>query len=280
MDRFSAIEKTTVDFPVKIWVYQTSLDMQPAIASRRGQGSDQSIRTLGEVAASDTALVSRDTDFLDIVRHELTHVVTGAATRGFLLPIPIWINEGISTYAQNNLLPSESQAFANAVQRNQVLPITSLAASNRDTGNSVSLFYSESGSIIAFMIEKLGQDKFGDFIAAMKNDTTEGALQTVYGFDYLGLENAWRQAVGLPQVDPNAPTPTQAPKATATPRASSSNAQPANTPRASSPSSSTANDSGGGVSVIVIVLAVLAGVLVLLLGTAGFLVMKGRRSSG
>src|SRR5690606_28165906 len=51
MDRLSGLLNTSIDFPVKIWVYQTSQDMQPAVASRRGQGNDSTIQTLGEVGA-------------------------------------------------------------------------------------------------------------------------------------------------------------------------------------------------------------------------------------
>jgi hypothetical protein len=268
---------------VKIWVYETARDMQPAIASRRGQGDDGSIQTLGEVGASDTALVSRDTEFLDIVRHELTHVVTGAATSAHLADIPTWVNEGLSTYSQNNLLPNEGAALATAIQRNSVLPITSLGVSARGTAGQVSLFYAQSGSIVAFMIEVLGEDKFGDFVAAMKSDTTEGALQTVYGLDLLGLENAWREAVGLPPVDLSAPTPqTQSQNAdpTATPRPAQANNNDDDDQDNNTPASASSDSDGDGLSSAVIALIVLSVAFVGLLAAAGFLVIKGRGSAG
>jgi hypothetical protein len=256
--------------------------MQPAIASRRGQGNDNTIQTLGEVGASDTALVSRDTEFLDIVRHELAHVVTRAATQGHLVDIPIWINEGMSTYAQNNLLPNEESALGSAIQRNAVLPITSLGASARGTGSVVSLFYAQSGSIVAFLIETQGEEKWGEFIAAMKNDTPEGALESVYGMDLLGLENAWRQAVGLPAVDLSAPQPTpppaqnQTPDPTPTVRTSQGQNDDGDEPDDDPPAQTAGGDSGGGVSLVVILLAGLSVAMVGLLAAAGFLAMKGR----
>ncbi len=200
VDRFSDLLNTTVDFPVKIWVYRTAAEMAPAVASRRGQGPDTSIQTLGEVGAVDTALVSRDTTFLDIVRHELAHIVTNHATEHHISEIPTWINEGLSTYAQRQLLASEEQALGLAIQRNRVLPITSLNASARGSAGDVSIFYAESGSLIAYLIGTFGDDKFGEFIAALADDTTDKAMQAVYGFDQLGLENRWRKAVGLPEV--------------------------------------------------------------------------------
>jgi hypothetical protein len=82
-----------------------------------------------------------------------------------------------------------------------VLPISSLGSAARGSASQVSIFYAQSGSIIAYMIDVLGEDKFGDFLEALATDTLNGALETVYGFDQLGLENAWREAVGLPEID-------------------------------------------------------------------------------
>lgn len=284
VDRFSDLLNTSFDFPVKIWVYQTAQDMQPAVASRRGQGgNDNTIRTLGEVGASDTALVSRDTQFLEIVRHELAHVVTNAATRDHITDIPVWVNEGLSTYAQNDLLPNEGQALSIAIERNTVLPITSLGVSARGTGSAVSLFYAQSGSIVSFMIEEYGDEQFGEFVAAMRSDTPEGALQSVYGLDLLGLENAWRTAVGLPEFDPNAPPPaSQDAQPTATPRSQAQDDRndDANQPRTPGQQGGSSDDDGDGVSLVIVALGVLVVAFVGLLAAAGILAMKGRKTAG
>jgi Peptidase MA superfamily len=279
IDRFSKLERTTVDFPVKIWVYRTAAEMAPAVASRIGNGPNTSVRTLGEVAASDTALVSRDSDFLNIVRHELTHIVTGAATRNYLADIPVWINEGLSTYAQHDLLPSESQALDLAIQRDAVLPITSLGSAARGNGNQVSIFYAESGSIIAYMIDVLGEDKFGDFLEALANDTPDGALQTVYGFDTLGLENAWRKAVGLPEVAAGSsagassqPVPTLVPFGSNS-QGSSQPSTPVTEPQATT---EVAKDDGGSSNAVPIVI----GVLALFVLAAGTVYIRSTRGPG
>jgi hypothetical protein len=252
IERFEQLERTTIDFPVKIWVYQTATEMAPAVASRRGAGPNDSVRTLGEVGADDTALISRDTDFLNIVRHELTHVVTNHATAHHLADLPTWINEGLSVYAQNNLLPSEEAAFELAIRRDAVLPITSLGAAARGSAGDVSVFYAESGSIIAFMVDVLGQEKFGDFLDALAEDTVDGALETVYGFDTLGLENEWRKAVGLPEVDAAASggSSNAEPRPTLEPFGAGESSAPQDTPQSEEPetATSTQDDDGGGSS--------------------------------
>jgi len=282
-----SILRATVDYPVKVWVYRTAQDLQPAVASRRGQGGgNTSVQTLGEVGASDTALVSRDSDFLNIVRHELAHIVTRAATRGHLVDIPIWVNEGLSIYAQTELLPDEAAALRNAVQRNRLLPITSLGASARGAADAVSLFYAQSGSIVGFMINTYGPQKFGDFVAALAQDTTDAAMMRVYGFDQLGLENEWRKSAGLAAV-PNQTQPTAVPQSsgqqnpTPRPNNNQSQGQQNPTPRPNnSPQQASNNDGDGGVSLIVVAGA-LGVVVVLLLGAAGGLAyLSQRKSSG
>lgn len=276
--RFSSLLRTTIDFPVKVWVYRTAAEMAPAVASRRGQGPDNSISTLGEVGAEDTALVSRDTSFLDIVRHEVTHIVTGAATRGYISPIPTWINEGLSTYSQRQLLQSEAQALSLAIQRNRVLPITSLNASARGSAGNVSIFYAQSGSLVAFMVERYGDDKFGEFIQALANDTTDGAMRAVYGFDQLGLENEWRTAVGLPPAASSGGgggSGSQPGVPTLVPFGNQGSAGQDTDNDASDGSESAAGDDGGSSSLVPIVGGIAA--LIALAG-AGFYLQNRRRA--
>lgn len=280
MTNIGGILRATVDYPVKVWVYRTAADMAPAVASRRGQGGNTSVQTLGEVGASDTALVSRDTDFLNIVRHEVAHIVTRAATRGHLVEIPIWMNEGLSIYAQSELLPDEATALRLAIQRNRLLPITSLGASARGAADAVSLFYAQSGSIVGFMINTYGPQKFGDLVAALAQDTTDAAMTKVYGFDQLGLENEWRKSAGLAAVPNSGPTavpqssnqqnPTQPPS-----NNQSQNQNPTPRPSTGAPQSAATNDDGG-IS-LVLIAGVLGGVVVLLLAAAAGLTYQSRR---
>ncbi len=245
IERFEQLERTMIDFPIKVWVYRTAADMAPAIASRRGSGPDNSVRTLGEVGADDTALVSRDTDFLNIVRHELAHVVTNRATQHHLADVPTWLNEGLSGYAQNDLLPSEARALDLAIRRNTVLPITSLGAAARGNAGDVSIFYAQSGSIVTFMVEVLGEQRFGDFLDALAFDTIDGALMDVYGFDRLGLENEWRKAVGLPEIETGSSSSSGSePRPTLVPFGAGQSSAPQDTPEADDISPATTAEEG------------------------------------
>jgi hypothetical protein len=282
IDRMSKLLNTQIDFQVKVWVYASASDMQPAIASRRGQGPNTSISTLGEVSASDTALVSRDTDFINLVRHELTHIVTERATRDHAAGIPVWVNEGLSIYAQSALLPDESVALDLAIKRDAVLPINGLSVSARGTAGVVSLFYGQSGSIIGYMIKTYGEEKFAAFVAGMKSDTLDGSLKKTYNLDVLGLENEWRQSVGLKPVTISAtPSANSNERALPTlvpfgsnPSAPVTTATPADD---SSTADATSDDSGGASSLLPIVGGI--AVVVVLAGGAAFYLMRRKGST-
>jgi hypothetical protein len=273
LDEIGELLGTRIDFPVKVWVYATTRDLQPAVANRGGLGV-----TLGEVAAADTALVSRETLALSTVRHEIAHIVTRHATRSHIVDAPVWLNEGISVYAQKGLDQSQQQALSLAIRTNRVLPITSLTASTR-AGSDLSLFYGQSGSIVTFMVERYGKEKMAALIAALRTNNEDGALREVYGFDRLGLENEWRRSVGLPPAEVSGgagggaagPVPTFVPFGAGT--------QPGGVPTqapATGGEAARQEDGGSGVSAAVVIGAVTAAVVVVLLAAGVYLSRRAR----
>jgi hypothetical protein len=277
IDKMSKLENTQITFPVKLLMYNTVRDLQPAVASSRTK-SPNSV-TLGEVAAADTALVSREILALDTVRHEVTHIVTDHATRTTPGQLAIWINEGISMWAQNDLEPDEKRALDAAIKNNSVYPISTLTSSAPRT-NDPSLFYSEARSIIKFMIDSQGEGKFTDFINALKDGGTEDALKKAYGWSQADLENNWRKSVGLAPVTPTAggasggtvlTLPTLTPFGSDSP--SVSKATPASGGGAQT--SSSGSSGGGGSSTLPIIVGAVIAVMVV--GGGAAVVMRGRK---
>jgi hypothetical protein len=287
IDRIGALEQTTVDFPIKIWLYQTADEMEPAVASRAGRGPNSSIRTLGEVAAADTALVSRDTDMLNIVRHEVAHIVTGQATKSHI-NFPSWINEGISVYSQKDILPDEKQALDLAIRRNAVLPVDSLG-SFQDAADTVSLFYGEAGAVIRYIVETYGDGKFADWIRAIRTDTVTNATKTVYGTDLLGIENGWRKTLGLPEVAAGsggssgsssnpAAIPTLAPLGSNPPAAASTPASGPTRAPSNPTTSNQASDDDGGSSSNLLPIGLGVAALLVVLGGGGYYVISKKKA--
>jgi hypothetical protein len=200
LTRMGSLLGTEVDFPVKVFVYDSAEDMQPVLLA--GQLSpEHGVITLGEVVVSDTAVVARDVSPSDILRHELSHIVLRRAVKGPFSNLPAWLEEGVAVYGQSQPLAEMESALEAAIKSNRPLTIRSLSsASVGESGGNVGLFYGQSYSVVRFLIDEYGEGKFRDLLAAFREgNRTDDALMQVYGFDEDGLENAWRQSVGLPE---------------------------------------------------------------------------------
>jgi hypothetical protein len=209
----SALENTQVTFPVKVFLYETADEMQPAIAPAAGRG----VQILGEVVYSDTAMVSADVQALDITRHEIAHIVTRAASRG-PFGVPGWMNEGISVHAQNEPLPGHSGALEAAIRNDRLLSMVELGSpATGGVVSTVGLYYGQSGAIVTFLVDTYGEAQFAELIATFRDGATlDNAFEQTYGLDGLGIENAWRESVGL---EPRLASPTATPPPTEEARA-------------------------------------------------------------
>jgi hypothetical protein len=196
LDRISALLQTTVDVPVKVFYYSSADEMQDAVPS---VDNEEGVITLGEVVFSDTAMVSADYAPEDIARHEVAHIVVRQAIRG-PYGVPDWLNEGTAVYAQSQPLSNQRDAIESAISSGNVLSVRSISSASAGASlETVSLFYGESWSLVTFLIDTYGEEKFADLFRAFGTGANTGeALQQVYGFNQDGLENAWRESVGLP----------------------------------------------------------------------------------
>ena len=218
LDRLSALLGAQVAFSVKVWVYDDNDDMLAALP-RLSQGQELEKRTAGVRVASDTVLMLADGGG-DILRHELTHVVTKVAGEGPYGGLPTWLDEGTAMYAQSEPGEGFTSALDGAVRRDHLLSVRSMTSPTGDP-DKASLFYGEAWSLVSFLVKEYGEEKFAQLYATFKEGSTaDKALQKVYGFDQDGLEDAWRVSLGL--------EPRQ--RVTATPGLTATAAHPSATP--------------------------------------------------
>jgi hypothetical protein len=259
-----ALEQTQVGFPIKVFLYETADEMQPAIAPGGGRG----VQILGEVVYSDTAMVSADVATLDITRHEIAHIVTGEATKG---PFGIagWMNEGISVYSQRQPLSGHEGALQAAIRNDRVLSMAELNSSaTGSVASTVGLYYGQAGAIVKFLVDEYGAEKFALLLKTFKEGATpDDAFGQVYARDALGIENAWRASVGLDAREASA---------TATPRPTAdAGAEPTPRSGATSPDSPS-GDGGDGAPVTAIVLIALLTAAIAGAGALAVKVARGR----
>jgi hypothetical protein len=205
LDKMSALLGATVDYPVKVWIYDSYQDILPALV-RRSEAHARQVVVAGERVSSDTVLMQGE-GAGDILRHELTHVVTHVAGEGPYGGLPTWLDEGTAMYAQSEPGEGYTSALERAVKRDSVLSVRSMTAPSGDP-SKVGLFYGQAWSLVNFLVETHGPAKFAELFATFKEGSTvDKALLKVYGFDQDGLEDAWRASLGLPPLE--LPTPAE-----------------------------------------------------------------------
>ena len=201
--------------PIDIYVYASTDDLREAILYEPswtgGQAfPDQNIVILG--------ISEYDLDWgRDAMVHELTHVLVGHLTFSCLGDVPTWLNEGLAVYSEGELdSASESQLEA-AIRDDTLLTVRSLSSGFSEVADKAYLSYSQSYSIIQFLIETHGQEKMTNLLVSLRDGLTiNEALLRTYGFNVQGLEAAWREAIGAaPHVV--APQPTLQPTPTFVP---------------------------------------------------------------
>jgi hypothetical protein len=215
LDRLGRDTGLKADQPIDIYIYASTSDMKDAILYEPSWTGgmafpDNDVVIIG-IAPSDLTWGRR----AEI--HEITHVLVGHLTFSCLGEVPTWLNEGLAVYSEGELdSPSQAQ-LQDAIKNDVLLSVRSLSGGFSEISDKANLSYSESYSIVKFLVETYGQEKMTSLLSALRDGTTiDSALENAYGFDVDGLEDAWRRAIGAkPRLA--IPNPTMVPTPTFVP---------------------------------------------------------------
>jgi hypothetical protein len=149
----------------------------------------------------------------DTIRHELAHLVIGQFGRSCLGGSrPTWLEEGLATYAEGEPVDEVLQHIEDGIENDSFQPVRSLNGAFPAHSESANAAYSQSFSLVDFLLQTYGQEALQSLILDMAAaEGYDAALENVYGFNADGLEEAWREAIGAPprQIPPT-PTPVSA----------------------------------------------------------------------
>jgi hypothetical protein len=119
---------------------------------------------------------------------------------GFNNPgVPLWLEEGVATYQEkkNYFLKSELAARINQGKFIGLDELTRTDVSLLEDKEGVSLFYNESYSLVRYLIDAFGKDKFVLFCQNLrdKRDLSR-ALVSAYSFkDLRDFEDSWKKYI-------------------------------------------------------------------------------------
>lgn len=201
-----------LDAPTDLYIYATTQDMQAAVLYEPGWTGglaypDYNIVIIG--IASNQIDWGKRTE-----AHELTHVLVGHLTFSCLGNVPTWLNEGLAVYGEGGPETSAIGQFNEAVAKDTLMSVRSLSGGFSEDPAVADLSYSESYSLVNFLVKQYGQDKMTSLLTTLRDGTTvDAALQAVYSFDIDGFEDAWRSNIGAKprSIDHASPTATPIP---------------------------------------------------------------------
>lgn len=144
------------------------------------------------------------------VRHELAHLVINQFSRSCLGgSLPNWLSEGLAVYAEGEADKQTLEDIEAGIKNDSFQPVRSLNGSFPAQGEAASAAYSQSYSLVDYLLKEYGQEKMQALLLTLASAVGyDAALEQVYGFNADGLETVWREHIGAParQIPPT-PTP-------------------------------------------------------------------------
>jgi hypothetical protein len=183
--------KKTID----LYIYANTDDLRAAILYEPGWAGGQAF------SQNDIVIIGISAGQIDwgkgAIAHELTHVLVGHLTFSCLGFVPGWLVEGLAMYGEGGLDDFSKAAFEQAVADNTLISVEALSGGFSENPDKANISYSESYSLVNFLIEEYGKDQMLALLKALKEGAAvDEALEAVYGYDINGLEDDWRDNIG------------------------------------------------------------------------------------
>ena len=213
LDHMGPLLGADTEAPIRVTMYNNVKEMlealPPGSATIRREliTEGQAFTNIGTLLVLGGGRLARGT-----ASHELTHILTHRAGDSPLGRVPSWLDEGLAEYGNVDRGYSYDIALEFAVAVGRLLPITSMRILPGEP-EDVIIFYGQASDLVRMMVRRYGPLKMKELMATLKSGKTmDRALEEVYGFDRLALENQWRDIIGAPAYLPLAtrgalPTP-------------------------------------------------------------------------
>jgi len=184
----------TSQSPIDLYIYADTEDLRNAVLYEPSWTGGQAFPAHDIVIIG---IAQSDLDWgQDAIVHELTHVLVGHLTFSCLGSVPTWLNEGLAMYSEGELDASYQSQLENAVEEDTLLPVRSLNTGFSEVPNQAYLSYSQSYSLVKFLIESYGQNKMTSLLVSLRDgETIDNALLNIYEFNVEGLEDEWRKSI-------------------------------------------------------------------------------------
>ncbi len=197
---------------VDFYIYGTAEDMRQAVLYVQDWAGGVAFSEYNVILMGVPPRIAADWG-TSTVRHELAHLVLGQFGQSCVGgQRPTWLEEGIAMVTEGPPSARTQNDLDRAREADSFMPLRSLNGPFPAHDAAASLAYSQSYSVVNFMLDTYGAGALQDLILGLAEGAGyDEALTAVYNLNVDGLENAWRASLSLPprQVPPT-PTPLSA----------------------------------------------------------------------
>ena len=133
---------------------------------------------------------------VQVLRHEIAHVLFGQCTRKAVREIPLWFIEGIAIYFADEWVPSRHETLLKHIFSKSIIPLQELERSFPRTQAGADLAYAESQDTLRWLVEVKGRDVLFSLIAELHaGNNFNTAFETVVGWDVATYDILWRESL-------------------------------------------------------------------------------------
>lgn len=177
--------------PIKAFIYPDAATLREAILFTQAWTgglafTSQNILLIAVGPEADAAQV-------DGLVHELAHLLVREVTFSCLGDMPTWLDEGLAEYAEGPVSVDQQTTLVDASGDGSLITIQSLSSSFPADHSGALLAYTQSKSIVSYLIQEFGWDKMNEMLDIFEQGSTyEGALMSVYNVTLQALDTSWR----------------------------------------------------------------------------------------
>ncbi len=131
-------------------------------------------------------------DVRRVLRHELSHLVLGAATGD--APVPRWLSEGLAVEQSGEHSFDRFQNLAVASFTRGIVPLARLDENFNGASERVDLAYAQSADFVGWLIRTERPERFAVLLGHLRAGTAfDRAVSDTYGATLSRLEDDWRK---------------------------------------------------------------------------------------
>ena len=133
---------------------------------------------------------------VQVLRHEIAHVLFGQCTRRAVKEIPLWFIEGIAIYFADEWVPGRHETLLKHIFSKSILPLHELARGFPRSQAGADLAYAESQDAVRWLVEIKGREVLFALITELHaGNNFSSAFEATVGWDLATFDERWRESL-------------------------------------------------------------------------------------